>query len=82
MKNRILPFPNSSRDREPVVVASYYDRLRGVKVTNLPATAIEKAAAFEELRDALAAADRAEISAWEAEKRVVYFARCYLSGIS
>jgi hypothetical protein len=41
---------------------------------------LEKAAAFQEIRDCLTAADQHRLSVQETENRIRYFVRAYLNG--
>lgn len=65
-------------ERSPACPAQFY------KFTGDPAEALlneeflEKAAAFQEIRDSLIAADRRELPVSEAERRILHFVRAYL----
>ena len=81
MRDNVIPLQTRRRHlrRSPTCPAQFY------KFAAEPAHAffsepfLEKAAAFQEIRDCLTAADHNEITAREAERRIQFFVRAYLS---
>jgi hypothetical protein len=65
-------------DRSPACPAQFYKFSGDPAEALLSEEFLEKAAAFQEIRDCLVAADRREVSVGEAERRILHFVRAYL----
>jgi hypothetical protein len=79
MRIKIVPLrAHQPTERAPVCPAQYY-KFTGEPTAISSEPFLEKAAAFQEIRDCLTAADYQQISARQAERRISYFVRVYLN---
>jgi len=79
MPSNILHLPVRRRADAPVTCpAQFYTFTGDREQALLSASFLQKAAAFQEIRDCLVAVDHNRLSAQQAEKRIQYFTRKYL----
>lgn len=65
-------------EEPPDCPAKFYKFTGDPKIAIKSETFMEKAAAFQEIRDSLVAADHNELRAYEAERIIHYLVRAYL----
>ncbi len=79
MNNNVVALRSFRRAERLSVSPAQFYRFSGEPTDSLiNEPFLEKAAAFQEIRDCLIAADDNKLSAYEAERRIQYFIRAYL----
>jgi hypothetical protein len=79
MSAKVVFFPRCrSVERSAASPAQFYELNYGPAASIIDDEFLGKAAAFQEIRDCLAAADLHQLPVREAERRIRYFVRAYL----
>lgn len=78
MPAKILKFPELSLPKPGICAAEHYTLGGACFSLEDRDVFLNKAAAFQEIRDCLVAADKGQISSHDAERRVRFFVRAYL----